>query len=361
MGKSHYIIPIFVPHEGCPHECVFCNQRSITGSKEIVDAQFVDTTVQRYLKTINKTNSTIEISFFGGTFTAIDINKQKELLEVALKYKKSGKINLIRLSTRPDYIDESILQNLKSYSVDIIELGVQSMDSDVLIKSGRGHTAEDVINASKLIKAFGFTLGHQIMPGLPGDNFEKDISTTEQIIKLKPSLCRIYPTLVVRNTALERLYNEGKYTPYTLNETVKISKLLYCMLLTNNIKIIRIGLQPTTEINVNGDVIAGPFHPSMRELVEGSLMNQTIFELIPENYSGNLEIFINNKDISKLYANKKEFFIDMKKQLRTQNIKITQNNNLNIGELVIKYDDCENKVSLYNYLANKYKEGNLKN
>lgn len=363
MSKSHYIIPIFVPHEGCPHDCVFCNQRSITGSKEIVDAEFVDSTVQKYLETIKNTNSIIEISFFGGTFTAIDIKKQKELLEVALKYKNMGKINLIRLSTRPDYINEPILQNLKAYSVDIIELGIQSMDSEVLIKSGRGHTAEDVINASKLIKAFGFTLGHQIMLGLPGDSFEKDILTTKQVIELKPSICRIYPTLVVKNTALERLYLEGKYTPYTLKETIQISKLLYCMLIANNIKVIRIGLQPTTEINVDGDVIAGPFHPAMRELVEGSLLNQVIYELIPKDYSDklNIEISINSKEISKLYANKKEFFIDMKNQIKTQNLKVIQNNNLDPGNIVIKYADSEYKVSIYNYLSNKYKEGNLNN
>ena len=247
MGKSHYIIPIFVPHEGCPHNCVFCNQSSITGSDAKVDASFVDGTVQQYLKTISKENATIEISFFGGTFTAINIEKQKELLGVAKKYKDNGSIDYIRLSTRPDYINNKILENLKKYEVDIIELGIQSLNNEVLLASGRGHSPEDVANASHLIKKYGFVLGHQIMVGLPSDDFQKDIETAKKIIELSPSICRIYPALVIKNTEMEKMYFSGKYNPYTLNEAIKICKIIYGMFRANNINVIRIGLQPTEE------------------------------------------------------------------------------------------------------------------
>ena len=276
MSKSHYIIPIFVPHEGCPHDCVFCNQNSITGSSAKVNAQYVKTTVEEYLKTIPSDNRVLEVSFFGGTFTAINIEKQNELLAVAKHYKDLGIINYIRLSTRPDYISEDILINLKNCSVDIIELGVQSLDSEVLYKSARGHTVQDVEKASILIKSFGFVLGHQIMLGLPGDTFEKDIKTANEVIRLAPDICRIYPSLVIKHTPMELMYNKGVYKPYTLDEAIFISKILYGMLASRNINIIRVGLQPTEEINEGGEIIAGPFHPAFMALSSVSVVGNSL-------------------------------------------------------------------------------------
>ena len=359
MNKTRYIIPIFVPHEGCPHDCVFCNQNSITGTTTKVTAEFVKKTVEEYLKTLPKENRILEISFFGGTFTAINMEKQKELLTVAKFYKDKGVIDNIRLSTRPDYIDDYILSNLKDYSVDIIELGVQSMDKEVLINSARGHSKEDVINASLLIKAYGFTLGHQIMLGLPSDNFKKDIETTSEIIKLSPDLCRIYPALVIKDTPMEKMYYSNIYKPYTLKEAVQISKVIYGMLVSNNINVIRIGLQTTEEINVGKDIVAGPFHPSFRELVEGSIFNELILDSAPENYSGDYEVTVNEKDISKLFSNKKIFFNDTKEQLKTLNIKIKQSKNINRSEMELAYLNHCHKVSINEFLTKKYKEGYL--
>lgn len=357
MNKSHYIIPIFVPHEGCPHDCVFCNQNIITGSSAVVDAQYVTNTVEEYLATIPRNNSIIEISFFGGTFTAINIDKQKELLAVAMEYKKQNRIDFIRLSTRPDYIDKVILDNLKAYSVDIIELGVQSLDNEVLLKSGRGHSEEDVVLASKLIKKYGFTLGHQIMVGLPGDNFQKDISTARKSIIMQPDICRIYPSLVVKDTPMEMMYLKKVYNPYTLDEAVEISKILYGMYTANNIQVIRIGLQPTEEISEDGDVVAGPFHPSFRELVEGSLYRDLILDEVDKKVYRNLTIAINGRDISKLYAFKKEFFNDIIEQLKTINIKVIQDNCLDRGKIILTLDDKCKSMSIYEYLMKKYKEG----
>lgn len=353
MSNTHYIIPIFVPHEGCPHDCVFCNQNSITGTSNVVTTEFVDETVKEYLKTINKKNATLEISFFGGTFTAINIDKQKQLLSVAKKYKEDGIIDYIHLSTRPDYINDEILTNLKEYSVDIIELGVQSLDEEVLLKSGRGHTSEDVVKASKLIKQYGFTLGHQIMLGLPGDNFDKDIYTAKKVVEMKPDIARIYPALVVKNTPMEKMYKLNTYKPYSLEEAVDISKIIYSMFQGNNINVIRIGLQPTEEINYGKELVAGPFHPSFRELVEGSLYNEILLENLQECKEKDIKLYINSKDISKLYAYKKKFFYDTLKQIGTSKLEVLQEDSIDRNTLMIESDEICKRIIIKEYLQVK--------
>ena len=306
MSKNYYIIPVFISHQGCPHQCVFCNQDRIAGKYEEVFASDVRKIIDEYLETINSNGATIEVSFFGGTFTAIDVNKQKELLEVAKEYKEKGLIHKIRLSTRPDAILPYILGYLKEYKVDIIELGVQSLDDEVLRKAGRGHSVNDVIVASKLIKEAGFTLGHQIMPGLPGDSFDIDIETTKKSIEMKPDICRIYPSLVIKDTPMEDMYNRGEYIPYSLDEAVYISGEMLKLYNDAKIKVIRIGLQPTDTITTGKDIVDGPFHPAFRELVEGHLICETLDKKCPKEKD--IIIEINEKDVSKLYTNKKQYF-----------------------------------------------------
>jgi histone acetyltransferase (RNA polymerase elongator complex component) len=362
MSNMHYIIPIFVPHEGCPHDCVFCNQNSITGTSTKVDAMYVEQTVNEYLKTINSEDAIIEISFFGGTFTAIKIEKQIELLTVAKRFKDDNKIKFIRLSTRPDYIDDNILSNLKKHSVDIIELGVQSLDEEVLLKSGRGHTACDVEHASKLIKQYGFILGHQIMIGLPGDNINKDIDTAKRVIDLKPDICRIYPALVIKDTPMERMYIEQKFKPYSLSEAVNISKNIYIMMIANGINVIRIGLQPTEEISEGNELVAGPFHPAFRELVESSIYNDLLYDVIMNNFKSDISpnkvlVKINPKDISKLYANGKSFFNGMKKQITTTTIGVVQDIAIERGSINVCIGEKCIIMTLCEYACAKYKEG----
>jgi histone acetyltransferase (RNA polymerase elongator complex component) len=362
MTKSHYIIPIFVPHEGCPHDCVFCNQDSITGTSTKVDAMYVEQIVNEYLQTIKSDDAIIEVSFFGGTFTAINMEKQIELLTVAKKFKDSNKIKFIRLSTRPDYIDDNILMNLKRYSVDIIELGVQSLDEEVLLKSGRGHTAQDVENASKLIKQYGFILGHQVMIGLPGDNIKKDIDTANGVIALKPDICRIYPALIIKDTQMEKMYIEKNFKPYSLSEAVNISKIIYIMMIANQINVIRIGLQPTEEISEGNDLVAGPFHPAFRELVEGSIYNDMLYDAITNNINRDISlnkvlVKINPKDISKLYANGKRFFSDMKKQINTTSVDVFQSITTERGSISVSIGEKCIIMTIYGYACKKYKEG----
>lgn len=305
---KHVIIPIFIPHVGCPHDCVFCNQAKITGQlKEEYDkitGSYVRKTIEEYLETVDRGNTTVEVSFFGGTFTAIDLRKQKELLLSARMAKEEGLIDFIRLSTRPDYINLTIMNHLKEYTVDIIELGVQSLSQDVLDAAKRGYKKEAVRLASALIKSFGMTLGHQLMVGLPLDTEEKDMMSLGESIEMKPEIVRIYPALVIRDTEMEKDFKEGNYIPYTLDQAVRISANMLEAYEKKGIKVIRIGLQPTDEINVGGDVLGGPFHPAFRELAESYLLSKRI----EESGFKRLQVNIGNRDLSKLYADKKRYF-----------------------------------------------------
>ena len=361
MSNKHYIIPIFVPHIGCPHTCVFCNQDSITGDAGIVgstgnvDGEFVRKTIEEYLETIDNKEAVVEVSFFGGTFTGINMCKQRELLAVAQSYKRLGRIDYIHMSTRPDYIDEKIMNHLKSFDVDIIELGVQSLDEEVLHKSGRGHSIKDVENASKMIKYYGFTLGHQIMLGLPGDSKEKDIETVKRSLAMKPDIARIYPSLVIKDTPMEKMFNRGEYKPYELEKAIEVSKIVYGMFEGSGVKVIRIGLQPTEEINVDGDIVEGPFHPAFRELVESNVYCDIIEEYIKSK--GMIEsIYINPKELSKLYANKKEYFKKMLDKLGLKSMKVIQSLDIEKGSLGFYNNSKLDIINQHEYLRLKYTE-----
>ena len=201
--SREYVIPVFVPHLGCPNDCVFCNQRSISGQQKMITKEEVKENIEFYLKNIKDKEAKIEVAFFGGSFTGIDVEKQEEFLQVAYEYIKQGKIQSIRISTRPDYINKAILKRLKKYKVETIELGVQSANDYILKKCNRGHNFADVKKASKLIRWYGFKLGHQMMVGLPESTRLDEVNTAKELIKLKPKMVRIYPVLVIKNTRLE--------------------------------------------------------------------------------------------------------------------------------------------------------------
>lgn len=310
--KKEYIIPIFVPHLGCPHTCVFCNQAKISGEKKQVTAKDVKDTIEYFLKNFKTEDKKIEVAFFGGSFTAIDIKLQKELLEEAYKYIQRGKIDSIRISTRPDCIDKKILKMLKKYKVKTIELGVQSANDYVLQIAQRGHTFKDVKKASRLIRLYGFTLGHQMMVGLPESTKIDETNTAKELIKLKPKIVRVYPVLVIKGTELETQYIKGEYEPLSVTQAVERCKEISNLFNRKNIKIIRIGLQNTNEItdseNSNSEVVAGPFHPAFRQLVESGLWYDAIVEKIKKfNVKvKEVEIQANPEDINNIIGHKKE-------------------------------------------------------
>ena len=309
--KKQYIIPIFVPHLGCPNDCVFCNQKSISGQAKQVTKEDVKNIIEEHLKYIKK-DSKVEVAFFGGSFTGIEEAKQEELLEAAYEYIKQKKVDSIRISTRPDYIDKRILKRLKKYKVKTIELGVQSANDYILKKVGRGHTFEDVVKASKLIRWYGFDLGHQMMVGLPESTTVDEINTAKQLIKLKPKMVRIYPVLVIKNTKLEKDYNEGKYKPLTVTQAVEVCKELVKLFVKKHIEVIRIGLQPTDTItnpdNDKSEVVAGPFHPAFRQLVESGMWYDVIVEKIKQLNTKVKEVVVtvNPADVNNVIGQRKD-------------------------------------------------------
>jgi len=335
---KNYRIPIFVPHLGCPHDCVFCNQKHITGQLSEITADDVQRIVEKHLSTLPD-DSYKEIAFFGGSFTGIDFKKQTELLEVASSYVKSGKVQGIRCSTRPDFIDRKILDNLKSHFVSCVELGVQSTDDEVLKKSGRGHTFEDVKNASVLIKEYGISLGLQMMLGLPGDTFERTIKTADDLIELKPSCVRIYPTLVVEDTALWNMYENGLYAPLSLEETVEWLSVLIPKFRRAGIDVIRVGLQTTDEINAS--TVKGPYHPAIRELANSRIILKAIENHAAENNLSKLEIECNPKCISLVTGQKKANINHLKTKY---DISVLQNPDIAVDTLKI----CGKIVDIYN-------------
>ena len=346
--KKEYIIPIFVPHLGCPNACVFCNQTKITGKQKQVTAKDVEETIEEYLKSFKDKENKVEVAFFGGSFTAIEEEKQNELLEAAYKYVKNGQVDSIRISTRPDYINKQILKRLKKYKVKTIELGVQSSNNYVLAKAKRGHTFEDVKKASKLIRFYGFTLGHQMMVGLPESTALDEINTARDLIKLKPKIVRIYPVLVIKKTELEEQYKNGEYEPLSITQAVERCKEIADLFNQNKINIIRIGLQNTEEItdpsNEKSEVIAGPYHPAFRQLVEGRMWYDAIVSKIKKCNTKVkvVEIKANPEDINNIIGHKKEN-IEKLKDLYDVDVIIKPDETIKNGKFEMKvektYDD----------------------
>lgn len=270
MSARESIIPVFVPHLGCPNDCVFCNQRRISGSTMPATPDDVEKAISN-AAALPRTGVKRQLAFYGGSFTAIPAAEQTALLAAAKAHLDTGEIDAIRLSTRPDAIDEAILKRLKYYGVETIELGAQSMCDEVLSLSGRGHTAADVEAASKMIKAAGFRLILQMMTGLPGDSKERSIETAKKIIALAPDGVRVYPTVIVRDTALFDLWQAGRYKEHSVEEAVDWCAALVPLFEAAGIPIIRLGLNPTEELS-GGAAAGGAYHPALGELVKSRLM-----------------------------------------------------------------------------------------
>ncbi len=277
MSKTRITIPVFVPHAGCRHLCVFCNQWNVSGSSVQSGIDDLNSTVDRYLSAVPPTVTRVEIAFFGGSFTGIDTARQTMLLEAAQGYVQKGLVHAIRLSTRPDYIDNEKLDLLKQFSVETVELGVQSFDDDVLGASGRGHTAADVYRAIELLKQYGFRTGIQLMPGLPCDTREKSLYSADEAVRLKPDDSRIYPCVVLAGTGLEAMYRRGEFAPLGLEEAVDICAEIYKRFIDNGIKVIRIGLHP---LENTGSVIDGPYHTAMGFMVKSRYRRNILDSLL---------------------------------------------------------------------------------
>jgi len=262
--KKQLIIPVFIPFGGCPNRCVFCDQETITGLDLLPETDQVAATIESYLATW-KSGGRKEVAFYGGSFTGLPMDVQTRYLQVARRYLEAKRIDGIRVSTRPDYINRGTAEHLKRYGVDTVELGVQSMDDKVLRLSGRGHNSRCTEDAVRTLRGLA-RIGLQFMPGLPGDTPETVLETARRIIALSPDFVRVYPALVLKNTALHEMYLNGRYVPWTLEGMVAICREISVLLKEAGIPVIKMGLHPSKDLLEN--IVSGPFHPSFRQLVE---------------------------------------------------------------------------------------------
>lgn len=275
------IIPIFLMNRGCPRRCIFCNERiTAGGSPNKVTKNGFEKTVSAHLDSTPATEGSVQIAFYGGTFTGMELKEQKRLLEMAAPFLKTGRIDGIRISTRPDTIEPGNIDFLKNAGVTTIEIGAQSLDDRVLIQSRRGHTGNDTIRAVELLKGKGVRTGIHLMPGLPGDSPHCFAETIEKVVELSPDTVRIHPTIVFKGTDLADAFHEGTYIPLTLFQAVEICKNALKRFTAAGIPVIRLGLQTTREMEEPGSVVAGPFHPAFRSLVESAVFRESAVSLL---------------------------------------------------------------------------------
>ena len=299
--EKHANISFFVPHLGCPHMCSFCNQHSITGKEKLPDKDEIDKGVKIAVNSKKYCKGNTEIAFFGGSFTAIDRDYMVYLLSCAYPYVKNGTVKGIRVSTRPDAIDDEILCVLREYGVTSIELGAQSTDEKVLIANNRGHSAEDIVSASNLIKDYGFSLGLQMMTGLYKSTYDSDKKTVLDFIKIKPDTVRIYPTIVLENTELATLYKKGEYIPPSLNKSIINCSEFYEMFSKHNIRVIRLGLH-----NINEDTyVAGPWHPAFSQLCMSNIYYENVKKALLSDETKNFTLYVNPSEISNFVGQKR--------------------------------------------------------
>lgn len=299
MRTIHRNIPVFIPHLGCPHQCVFCNQHSISGCAEF-DESSVSAQIEQALKTI-PTGIETEIAYFGGSFTGIDRGLMIRLLEIAQSYVRAGRVQSIRLSTRPDMIDDEILNILKSYSVKWIELGLQSMDDAVLKASKRGHTAKQAEDACRSILENGFSLVGQMMIGLPDSTLESERMSAQKICEMGAAACRIYPTVVFRDTALMKLMEQGRYVPLKLADAVARSAEALKIFLDRGVSCLRVGLCASEELISSEFAVAGANHPAIGELVWNELYYEKLYTYLKKQglLEKEVELTVSEREISK--------------------------------------------------------------
>ncbi|WP_372745075.1 elongator complex protein 3 [Lutibacter sp.] len=332
-SKKHCNIPIFIPELACPHQCVFCNQEKISNTFSIPKPNDIKNIIDSYLETIPE-GSEINIAFFGGSFTGIPKEEMISYLKAAYPYVKNGQVQGIRISTKPDYITEPILDILEQFGVTAIELGAQSTNDLILVKSGRGHKFDAIEKAAHLIHKRNFELGLQMMLGLPHDTLELSLQTARDIVKLKANTTRIYPTVVVKGTVLEKMYLNGSYKALSLEEAVNWSKEVLKIFNNAGTKVLRVGLHPSEELELGKSLVAGPIHPSFKEMVLSELWNDILLEKLTTKGDLKVKVAKNQLNYAVGYKGKNRDFFKNK----GYNIKFTSNTMLKNFEIDVCYN-----------------------
>lgn len=294
---SHVNIPFFLPHLGCKHRCVYCDQDAIAADTLPEEGAFHEK-VERFLASKPGAESA-EIAFFGGSFTALPKEIQAKYLKMAAHYVEKGSVEGIRFSTRPDALDEEEMDFLSAYPVTTVEIGVQSADERVLSASKRGHDLVDILMSTSMVKRSGYRLGIQMMTGLPGDDYERSVYTAEKIIAMRPHFVRIYPTLVLKDTPLEKMMNEGKYVPWEMDETLELADTIMSMFLREEIDVVRLGLYSESPDFVSR-VVAGPYHPALKSLVLTRMYRNRIEARLKGK--GDIKLKVSPFEISNVYG-----------------------------------------------------------
>ena len=330
---KHINIPIFIPHLGCPNQCIFCNQRYISG-KLFFDEKSVEKTILQVLETVNLKDE-CEIAFFGGSFTGIGRDLMIRLLDIAEKYVKLGRVTGIRMSTRPDYIDEEIISILNSYTVNCVERGIQSMNNSVLNFLKRGHTVDDTLKAFKLLSDSEIPFVGQMMIGLPGATPEDEIYCAEQICAYGACASRIYPTLVFNNTELKDITISGEYIPLTVEEAVIRSRDVLDVFVRNKVECIRIGLCESDNLHSEDTYYSGPNHPSIGEMVKSALYLKKIEDKLDLSVGNSLIVKCPKGATSQIIGNKRKNIDYLKNKYGFNKIKVIEENNLNPFDIEI--------------------------
>lgn len=308
---KHINIALFVVHKGCPHMCSFCNQRSISGSQKDVMPEDVHSAAATAIESLTAGEAAGgEIAFFGGSFTMVERGYMLSLLKAAYEYVEKGVFKGIRISTRPDGINDEICRILKQYGVTAVELGAQSLDDRVLMLNERGHTAKQVEDACELLKKYGFETGLQMMTGLYGSEDSDSLETAGKIIALSPDTVRIYPTVVIKGTKLCELAEKGKFRPVGIEETVELCAKLIPMFENAGIKVIRVGLHSGG--GVEEGFAGGAYHPALRELCEGRIYLKSALEKLEKYGKGTYVLAVNKREISKMTGQKKQNLLKLK-------------------------------------------------
>ncbi len=331
---KYFTIPFFVLHKGCPNQCIFCDQNKITGEVGVTPER-VAGTIEKYLKTMAVQDAHIEVGFFGGTFTGLSMREQEEFLDKVQPFIEKGLVSGIRLSTRPDFIDKEILTFLNKKRVTCIELGVQSMSDEVLSLAKRGYTAKEVETASGMILDEEFSLGHQMMVGLPGSTFRDELFTAEKAKKLGASQVRIYPVIVIEGTELADLWKKNKYVPLSEDEAVERCGKLILYFESEGIKIIRCGLHPSEGLLDGSEYLAGPFHPSIRQKAESRIFGLMLDHILEEIKDEVMSIAFNPKDEAPFYGFERSNKARIEKLVGVDREKIQKNREVHPGCLKI--------------------------
>jgi len=333
-----FIIPIFLPHAGCPHQCVFCNQTTITGVKQdIVSSETVDLLIDEFLEYKRPHRRPVQVAFFGGNFLGLKKDAIRRLLGHTMRFVKNGRVDSIRFSTRPDTIDREHLEIISDYPVSTVEIGVQSMEDRVLTLANRGHTAADTVTAVMRLKERGYTIGLQTMVGLPGDDEAGSFDTAQRIAELVPDFVRIYPTIVLEKSRLGRWYTQGKYNPWPLTRCVAHVKDLYLYYKKKAIPVIRMGLQASEDLEEGATILSGPYHPAFGHMVHSEIFMDMAAEVM-ENRSAladTVTIKVHPRSISKMRGLKNKNVDALQKRFHIQSLKIVPDTSLPEDRLTV--------------------------